>query len=319
MASARAWIGDLAASRPCSPVFIPLLEKLAPRINGVSFAAMSGDATSWANSLTQAARLIGADALAIGWDTTLMAEACGAPLRWEDDCPALNDYPVALNPAAKTAGRLSSFLEATRRLCATAKPEGVCVVGLTGVATLASQVFAAGLTKGNLEKIKPFLVEVAEMVCQARPEMLVFVESGQATDGQLSPELRRAYNTLKNVTSYYGVVPALYLEGYRDLGAAAAQWTVVRLDHLFVGADADDVLPDPEGVINAAAAWRSVGVPLRPENLDCVRGRIEAAAAASRNLAKGPSVFFTTAGLVARDADVEALRGVNEIIRNRRH
>ena len=309
MSGARDWLKQLAAGqRPAGNAFIPLLEKLAPRVAGISYRQMSSDATAWSNALSQAAQLVGSNALTLGWDDTLLAEACGVPLAWQQDRPQLGERAAGFNPQARSAGRLPAFLETAQRLCQTTKADGACVLALTGPATLARQVFAAAPDKPLLEQLKPLLVEVVEALCQGRPECLVFMESGAAlaetvTPDPVTPDLRRSYNTLKNIAAYYGVMPMLHLDGYTDWQQAATHWAALKLEHLLLGADAAGQLPQPA----ALAGWQSLGWPLAAADLAASRARIAECGGMSL-----PPQFFTT--VLHQEVDIEALRGINAML-----
>lgn len=270
MLAAGEWLKAVAAGKsPAADAVVPLLETLGARVAGLSYRQMSGEATAWANALTQVARLVGSGALAVGWDPTLLAEACGAPIDWQDDEPRLNGPAPSLNGQAKSAGRLPAYLDAARRLCQTFGGEGACLLAVTGPATLARQVFAEAPAKEALSALKPVLVAVVEELCQGRPAFLCFMESGAAVAAGPTPELRRIYHTLKNIAAYYGVAPAIHLSGGADLPAALGQWQAVGLDHLILGADSREEL-----------------------------GRLAQAGTAAR--------FFTLR--LGRDADIEAIQ-----------
>ena len=242
MAGAGNWLRSVVAGkRPAGRAILPLLERLAPRVAGVSYRVMTSDATAWAGALTQAARLVDTDALALGWEQTLLAEACGAALEWEADAPRLSGPAASFNAQAAAAGRMPAYLEAARRLCQT-RGEGACLLAVTGPATLARQVFGLEATKDLLEQLKPVLVAVVEELCKSRPDFIVFMESDPDSAAPLTPELRRSYGTLKNIAAYYGVASALYLDGCKEWGASTERWQQVKLEHLILGADSEQGL-----------------------------------------------------------------------------
>lgn len=307
MSGARDWLKSLAAGqRPAGNAFIPMLEKLAPRVAGISYQQMSSDATAWANALSQAAQLVGSNALTLGWDDTLLAEACGVPLAWEQDRPRLAGRAASFNAQARSAGRMPVLLETAQRLCQTTKAEGACVLAVTGPATLARQVFAAQPDKPVLEQLKPLLVEVVEALCQGRPECLVFMESGAALACEVTPDLRRIYNTLKNIAAYYGVMAALHLDGYADWQQTATRWAALKLEHLLLGTDAAGHAPQPA----ALTGWSSLGWPLAAGDLAASKARITECAGMQETTA--PPLFFITAP--RQEADIEALRGISAML-----
>lgn len=310
MSGARGWLKSLAAGqRPAGYAFVPMLEKLAPRVAGISYQQMSSDATAWANALSQAAQLVGSNALTLGWDDTLLAEACGVPLAWQQDRPRLAERAANFNPQARSAGRMPALLETAQRICQTTKPDGACVLAVTGPATLARQVFAAPPDKPVLEQLKPLLVEVVEALCQGRPECLVFMENGAALASEVTPDLRRIYNTLKNIAAYYGVMAALHLDGYADWQQTATRWAALKLEHLLLGTDAAGHTPQPATL----QGWQSLGVPLDAGNLAASTARIAQCEGTQENSAA--AIFFTTPP--QQETAIEALRGINELLGSR--
>jgi hypothetical protein len=308
----RDWFKCVAGGQPpAGSAFMALLENIAPRVAGTSWQQMSSDPTAWSSALGQAAQLLGSTALTLGWDETLLAEACGVPLTWNEDKPLLGARAENFNAQAKAAGRLPVLLETAQRLCQTARPERACVLAITGPATLARQVFAAKPEKPLLDQLKPVLVDVVEGLCQGRPECLVFRESGASADGDVTPDLRRIYNTLRNIASYYGVMTALHLDGYADWQQDAARWTALKIDHLLLGADAAGKLPQPaccEGW--QSLGWQSLGWPLSVADAAASRARIEGAVG---NLDKnGAAILFTT--LPQEAPAIEALLGIKAVL-----
>ncbi|MBI5921727.1 MAG: hypothetical protein HY847_08730 [Betaproteobacteria bacterium] len=307
MIGARDWFKSVAAGqRPAGSAFMPLLEMIAPRVAGSTWQQMSSDPTAWSSALGQTAQLLGSSALTLGWDETLLAEACGVPLIWNEDRPQLGSRAEQFNTQAKSAGRLPALLETAQRLSQTARPERACVLAITGPATLARQVFAAKPEKPVLEQLKPVLVEVVEGLCQGRPECLVLRESGVSATGDVKPDLRRIYNTLKNIASYYGVMTALHLDGYADWQQDAARWTVLRIDHLLLGADAAGQLPQPA----CFEGWQSLGWPLSTSDAAASQARIEASTGSLDK--NGVGVLFTT--LPQAEPAIEALHGINAML-----
>lgn len=310
MSGVQDWMKSVAAGRrPAGSIFIPMLEKLAPRVAGISYQQMSSNATAWANAIPQAARLVGTTALALGWDETLLAEACGVPLHWAEDRPQLAERAASFNPQVMSAGRLPAYLEAARRMCISSKPEGACVLAISGVATLARQVFASQPTKDAIEQLKPLLVEVVEALCQGRPEFMVFMEGGPALAGEMTPELRRVYQTLRNIAVYYGVMPVLHLEAYAEWQPAVERWAALKFDHLLLGANAAGQLPVP----GAGAEWLSLGLPLDASDLEASRERI--ALLEGQQGDRGAALFFTTP--LHQTVDIEVLRGIGALLGNR--
>jgi len=180
------------------------------------------------------------------------------------------------------------------------------VLAITGPATLARQVFATRPEKALLEQLKPVFVDVVEALCQGRPECLVFRECGESARSEVTPDLRRIYNTLKNIASYYGVMTALHLDGYADWQQDAARWAALKIDHLLLGADAAGKLPRPA----ACEDWQSLGWPLSATDAVASKARVEAAAGCLDK--SGAAILYTT--LPQEEHAIDALRGINAML-----
>ena len=301
---------ELVRTRATGVAFVPLLEEIAPRVDGGTRAETTADPTLWATSIERAAALVGADAVTIGWDESILAEACGVPIRWEDDRPVLGGPPPSLRPAAKASGRVPAFLETARRLAATARHERGCLVALPGPASLAERVLGPAVDRQSLAALKSILVGVAEAICQSRPDGLALVENGGLKVS--SPEIRRIYATLRNVADHYGVAMVLYVEGYEDLGSATATAASLKIGHLMVGPNHAGLSPDPAAVVRAAADLASVAVPLPLRDAETALLGALAALEAARSR---PAVYFTTPGPIPRHSDIGLLREVGEAVR----
>jgi len=299
--------------RPTGTAFVPWLEHLAPRLEGRTCEELTADPTLWTNSLERLSKLAEADAIAIGWDPSLLAEVCATPLRREDDRSPSATPP--LNIAAAGAGRIPAFLETVRRLCATGRAERGCVVGLAGPATLAARLFGSAADGASVAALKKVLVEIGDAVCQARPDMLVLLETGAGMgDAIPSPELRRVYATLKNVSEHYGVVAAVCVEGFETVGAAADWIAALRIDHWMLGADVHGRTPAVADAVAAARGRRSLALPLPLDDVETARASAEAALAAA-SASGSVAVYFTTAGPVPLETDVAVLRQTSAVIR----
>ena len=193
------------------PAFVPLVQGLVARTEGVLRQTLTNDPTLWANSLMKATALFDFDAVVAGYDFSLLAEACGCEISWEDDRPVVCGLPDEFNECPETCGSLQHALEATKRVFDTCRKERGCVAALTGPATLALQLYGDnGATR--IGDVKAHIVPVLEAYCETRPDAVIFMEKQPFGDGKLSIKHRKIYNTIKNITSYYGIPSGLYLE-----------------------------------------------------------------------------------------------------------
>ena len=71
------------------PAFVPMIRGLLSRVEGIPMEKLMNDPTLWANSLVKTYKLFRFDGVVVGLDFTLMAEACGCGIVWEDDRPRM--------------------------------------------------------------------------------------------------------------------------------------------------------------------------------------------------------------------------------------
>lgn len=196
----RAKIEALLRGLPGAPAFLPLVERLAPRLSGTSYAAMTDDPATWAAGVEQAARLVGADAVAVGCDRDIALRA----LRHSPDAP-------------ETEPRMAAAVEALHRLVAMHRARLGCVAGIAGPASCAAAMAPGRSEREALAAVKPGLTRLVEALAKQRPDLLLFFDDVPA---EPSPDLKRLYATLKKVAAYYGMATGLYGtgEGFAALG-----------------------------------------------------------------------------------------------------
>lgn len=230
---------------PPRPIWLPLLDELAAQVEGCAVSTLLADATRWANAMPRIAKLVDARIIAIGFHNAhcLAAFAAMPDEPWQhDSCAAL--------------------LECTRRLAETARPERELAVALPGPARILRSL-GLPVDRAALERIKPGLVKLLEMVGACRPDLIVIDEAGEGDAPLASPDYRRICSTLKNVTEYFGIPLGLRISGYDDGAAAIRGLRSLRLDHLLLGSPARGS-PELAGLLAAAAGlgWQSLGLPL---------------------------------------------------------
>ena len=267
---------------PPRPAWVPLIDTLAASMEGCAPEALATDATRWANAAPRAARLVSADAVAIGFLPGWCAPAFAAQREepWAD-------------------ARVAALIETAYRLVETVHPERDVVVALTGPAMLARQALAAAPERAALDALKPGLVKTLERLCASRPDMVVLDEDLALAPFAATPDFRRFCNTLKNVTEYFGVALGLRISGHESAAAVADALGALKIEHLLLGAPAIGVPPCPTFELARAvreAGWRSLGLPVAPE------------LATARDVAPdtaGLPCYYVTA---EQNADVEHLR-----------
>jgi len=309
----RELFGDFLRGEPLTrPAFVPMIRGLLSRVEGLPMEALTSDPTLWANSLMKTTQLFGFDGVVVGLDFTLMAEASGCPVTWEEDRPIVMPPQGDLNEAPERSGRIQHALEAARRLFETCRSEVACVAALTGPVTLASQLFGPEEGPERTREVKPLLVRVAEAFCAARPDMLLFLEDSPAWTGPTTAH-RRIYNTLKNIASYYDVYSGLYLQGVGSQNLSG--FSGLNMDVYVLGPSVNDPLPSPSALWGLGEGALGVGLGLPLDDVGKAREVIGDGQRLHREQA-GPGFFLTSIGPVTRDANLEALHTLaDEILR----
>lgn len=274
--TARARFESLLRGEMAAPAFVPLLEPLAPRLAGCSYSAMTADASAWSAGVLQSAKLLGADALCVGFDIDLAVEACRASME---------------NPEAQ--GGFAVLVDTAGRLFDTQRGKFGCVAALCGPATLAARLAPGQLEKEALSAVKTTMNRLLEALCRHRPDLVVFMEAPEAVPATPSADLRRAYATLRKVAAYYGIASGLH-------ASAGAALQALGCDVLFLEAGE---APPTDG-------WRAAVVPL-PTNSEAARTACTGLLAAHRP--GGPAIGFGLSGLMGA-VDLEAVRGVRAAI-----
>lgn len=283
--------------------FVPAMEPLAARVGGMDYQTMTRDPAHWSSSLAKAGQLLGADALVLGFDTTLIAEACGVHVQWEGDRPILTDLDEPSASGARINGRLGVAVEALNRLCQTVRTDFGCVAAMTGPFTLATQLFQDAAAE-RVAELKKITVEIAEALCSTRPDLLLFREGAAMGAGPVSMQQRRAFNTLCNVARYFDVPTGIYIEGYvHDILETIDK---LKLDFYFLGETVDGTPPQPGRLIDLAQRVNGIGVALPFSNkTEAIRYAEQCTAALT-----GSNYLFTSLGELSQDTDLETVRSI---------
>ncbi|MBI5585357.1 MAG: hypothetical protein HY892_16215 [Deltaproteobacteria bacterium] len=306
METGRELFNQFLKGEPLSrPAYVPLLRGLTARVGGHSAETVYSDPTLWANSLLKTAELFNFDGVVAGFDFSLMAEACGCRLRWENDRPVCSALSGELCQTPEASGRMKNALEAAGRVFQTCRRQRACIGALTGPVTLARQLFGPEEAQNHLPEVKELVVRVAEAFCQTRPDVLVFMEGRPLASVKPDLTQRRLYQTLKNITGYYNLFNALYLQGYAAEEVAA--FAALKMDIYILGPSEDKSLPPLSAIWDLGAEARGIGLSLPLDHIDqareIIRQGLEWYQAKGRR-----SFFFTSFGPVTRDVSLESLQ-----------
>ncbi|MFH1135435.1 MAG: uroporphyrinogen decarboxylase family protein [Pseudomonadota bacterium] len=301
------------------PVFLPLIRGLMARVGGSSVEALTSDPTIWANTLLRTAELFDLDGLVTGFHFSLMAEACGCGLVWENDRPVI--LPRAGNPCEEPekTRRLANALEAAGRVIQVCRPKRAVAAAVAGPLTLRRHVFPDDVDEGAAWRyIKGALARAVEAFCAKRPDAFIFMEGLRAGE-DIPPQVRRIYSTLKNIVSHYGVVPGLYVQGHDP--TELARLTALEMEVYVLGPDAEGRPPGARDLWNLGAsssgAGLGVGLGLPVDDPDLAQGIIEEGLEYYRAQNR-VGFFYTSIGPLTRQADPEKLHDLVGRIRRAR-
>lgn len=286
------------------PVFVPMIRGLLSRVEGLPMEQLMNDPTLWANALVKTHKLFRFDGVVVGLDWTLMAEACGCEIRWDDDRPVASSPVHGLYENPEETGRMKHALEVASRVFEVSRKEQACIAALTGPITLADMLFGRGKGLDHLGEIKQLMVQVAEAFCKSGPDVLIFLEGRSLASAEIKLSHKKIYNTLKNITGYYDVKTGLYVQNYDS--DHVDRFRSLKMDLYVLGSSKDGRLPDVSRVWDLGAGALGVGLGLPLDDLKTA-GRLVQEGRSLYETTGGRGIFFTSLGPATRDVDMEAL------------
>ena len=293
------------------PAFVPLLGGVVPRVAGTSLKELTSDPTLWANSLQKTVELFNFDGIVAGFDFSLMAEACGCGISWEQDRPVLLSPPAKVCQVPEENGRMQYALESARRVIDVCQNDRACLVALTGPVTLSAQLFGQEHGPGRMADCKQLLVRITEAFCRLRPDGLLFMEEGSPAMAEVNPACRRIYNTLKNIAAYYAIPAGLYLQGY--LPEHLQHFSKLKLDFYIAGPSREGAMPVLSDLWNLGEEALGVGMSLPLDDLGRAREIMKQVLDCCRTRGNR-GFFYTSCGEVDRKADLEIIHQVTQEI-----
>jgi len=182
MSILRQAMDGFLAGQAHKPVMAPFIEHLAARIAGISYQEMTSDAGSWTAALSRTADLLQIEGVIVGGDITLLVEALGGSIEWQDDRPQMSKPPISINTEPTAFGRLNTAIETANRLFQVLRKTHGCIAAMPGPMTLVSQIYGEVDLVDGLSALKPALVSVAEAYCMTRPDILLLIETQTSVD-----------------------------------------------------------------------------------------------------------------------------------------
>lgn len=288
---------------------VPLAERLAARISGMTLQEMQADASHWVASLGGLQKLLVVDALAVGVDASLGAEAFGHSVHWHEQEPMLPATPpTQVREACSSSGRYAQALAVIRRLCQSSQGSVGCIAMMTGPITLAQQLY--GSADDHLVDVKPLSIVMAEQLCHARPDLLLLREGGVLGQGDITVAHRKSFNTIKNMAAYFDVPVGLYIEDYSP--EMVGQLDQLKLPFLWLGHDANGGLVSPEVARELASQYTGIGLPLDFSSAD---KSLRQAAQYVDSLV-GCNYLLSSDGDLPADLELELLIAAINVLRN---
>jgi hypothetical protein len=218
------------------PVFVPIVYRLAARIEQTPLSDMVLDPTSYANVLEGAYKLLKQDAIITNFDPTLEINSFGCPLAWQKDyeLPVVADWGACdlATTSVDSSGRIPVLLEATKRLIQTRGREVAIIGVMTGPCSLATNIaenaeldkkysfeeiiFQAG---GQLARFTRNLGEVKVDAIIVREDIMAEKYYGELLAYEKA--YTAVYTTLFNLMRFYNVASLVMVKGQKleDLAA----------------------------------------------------------------------------------------------------
>jgi hypothetical protein len=227
MNSKDAFKNTLKVMHAGRPVFIPIIYRLAARIEQIPLRDMQTDSTYYANLLEGAYKLLQPDAIITNFDSSLEAELFGCQVNWqgEYDLPEVEDWSVC---NLETAGvdisaRIPIMLEAVKRLVLTQGKQTAIAGVITGPVALTKIVSEkTGSFQGKkIEDIISLtgnqLIKLTKSICETKVDAVIireeiagekYLEDLIANDKAYSA----IYTTIFNLLKFYNIFSLLVVK-----------------------------------------------------------------------------------------------------------
>lgn len=289
--------------------FAPVIRGILSRVEGVSWETLTNDPTLWANSLVKTYKLFRFDGVVVKLDFSLMAEACGCAISWEEDRPLVSSPPDSVCEEPEGTGRMKFALETARRVFEVSRQNLACIGAMTGPFTLANIIFGPEEGPAHVDEVKQRVVQVVEAFCKTGPDVLMFLEGTALTSAEPAFRHRKVYNTIKNVAGYYNIHAGLYLQGYDP--PTVKNFASLKMDMYVLGPSRENTLPPVSDLWDLGEEALGLGLGLPLDDLDRAREIIREGIELYRTKG-GRGFFFTSQGPVTRDASLE---NIHELVK----
>ena len=226
MNSREAFRRTMQAANPGRPVFVPIVYRLAARIEQMPLADMVADPTSYANVLEGASKLLRSDAIVTNFDPSLEAEIFGCRADWEGDydLPAAPDWAECdlADASLENSGRVPVMLEAIKRLIQTRGREVAIIGGITGPCSLARNI--AGEASQDMDYIISMagaqLARLTRAIGEVKVDAIIIREDLLAERYYVEllaheKAYTAVYATLLNLTRFYNMTGIIMVKAQK--------------------------------------------------------------------------------------------------------
>lgn len=323
MNSRDAFRKTMQAANAGRTVFVPIVYRLAARIDQTPLLDMVSDPTSYANILESAWKLLRQDAIITGFDPSLEAEIFGCQVEWRDDyeMPAVSGWTdCELSGATlENSGRLPVLLEAAKRLIQTRGREVAIAGVMTGPCSLARNIAAnaAPVREYPFEEIVALvgaqLTKYARDLGEVKVDAIIIREdllSKQYYEEFLAHEKAYSdvYATLLNLTRFYNLAGLIMVKGGKLEDMAAL---VQKLDPNGLILTGQNLNEAGLTFLNDLSASRklAVGLPLPLADPAAAAARLHIYEDFISRFKPG-GFFYTSDGEVPPDIPLESFHGI---------
>lgn len=205
--------------------YVPLIGTLAASVNQVPAEIFLSNATQQANAIQSASRLFEPDAVFTGVDTTLVAEALGADVEWNDDAERFETADPVASPddasdptTVPERGRLPTVTDVGERLATTLDEPAVIGV-VPGPVTTLEATFGedAALDAAHAKPVRTAVSELGRAFGTAGVDAILVYEEADRLGGEGAADVVvETLEVLDNITGFYDTPLAIAPNGYAE-------------------------------------------------------------------------------------------------------
>jgi hypothetical protein len=297
------------------PVFVPIVYRLAARIEQTLFMDMVSDPTTLTNVLDGAYKLLRQDGIVTNFDATLEAEFFGCPVDFPGDYdPPTADWSSCDVKVANinNSWRLPVMLEAIKRLVQTRGREAAIIGTVIGPCSLAAKLGEVSDT--TISSVSDIVVKLTRSICETKVDALIIREDllddrFYGVFAAYEKAATTAYVTLLNLTRFYNVAGLLMVQSQKldELAALARKLAPAGLilSGQKLGQDDLAYLKDL-----STSQKLAVGLPLPLADLQALAEQFKTCEEFI-NVSQSGGFFYTSDGEVPPYISLEGLREIS--------